>query len=233
MLEVDKLYYSYPDGVCAINGFTCKIRSGINTGLIGPNGAGKTSLAFVMVGLVEPAAGEIRWKEKKVLKESWKEILKEITLTFTNPDDQLFMPTVVDDVAFSLVSTGMAKEKARCMAYDFLKRMGLSPLANRFPGHLSSGEKRLVALAGALISEPHLLILDEPTAFLDPYGRRQLINFIKTFSCAKLCISHDLRFIKEICSEVILMDGGKNVAEGSSSDILSNEHLLRKHRLEV
>ncbi len=231
MLEIENLSYSYPDGVSAINGFSCKINSGINTALIGPNGAGKTSVAFAIVGLLEPTAGEIRWKGKKVFKDDFKQLRKEIALAFTNPDDQLFMPTVLDDVAFSLTARGIEKENAKEEALRFLEKFRLLHLAERFPAHLSSGEKRLVALAGALIVKPDLLILDEPTAFLDAYGRRQLIDFLKNFSCAKLCISHDLSFVREICSEIILMDAGRTVAQGSVADVLNNANLLKEHRL--
>jgi len=226
MLEAYSLYYKYPDSETdAIKGFSLKIGHNKSIGLIGPNGSGKTSLALALVGLIEPYAGEIRWNGNIVKKEDWEKIRMQIGFTFVNPEDQLFMPTVVEDIAFTPIARGENKDKVHKQATELLKKFDMLELAERFPAHLSSGEKRIVSILGVIISQPDLIILDEPTAFLDSYGRRQVINLLKELPQAKLIISHDFNLIAELCADLIIMYNGKNVVEGESKKILSDNEL--------
>jgi cobalt/nickel transport system ATP-binding protein len=200
--------------------------------VVGPNGAGKTTLVSLLAGFLEPSAGSVRLGELTLRPETVAALRARAGFLFSNPDDQLFMPTVLEDAAFGPLAAGVAPEEARRRAGALLEELGLSAAAHRFPGHLSAGQKRLATLAGVLVMEPDLIVLDEPTAFLDPHARRQLMERVRGLEPTRLVITHDLELVVELCSRVYLLDAGQVVAEGTPAAVLGDDALMRAHRLE-
>ncbi|MBO8128351.1 MAG: ABC transporter ATP-binding protein [Peptococcaceae bacterium] len=230
VLEVSGLSFHYPDRPSVLQDISFEVCSGERVGVIGPNGAGKTTLFMLICGLFKPSSGEIRLFRKRVIPG---EFCPEVGLVFQNPDDQLFCPSVEDDVAFGPRNLGLPKDEVDARVREALEVTGVLDLRNRPPHHLSGGEKRLVAIAGVLAMHPRLVIYDEPTSNLDIRYRRRLIRFLQTSSQeAMLIASHDLEFILEVCRRVILMDGGKIVADGNPREILGNVTLMEAHGLE-
>ncbi len=231
-VEIRDLGFRYPDGTEALRGLSMSAAPGQAVAVVGPNGAGKTTLVSILAGLLAPTRGEIRVGGIALARETIPAIRARSGFLFANPDDQLFMPTVLEDVAFGPLAAGRPSGDARARALEQLAALGLGDVAARFPGHLSAGQKRLATLAGALVMDPDLLVLDEPTAFLDPHARRQLIGRLAALHQSRLLITHDLELVVELCSAVYVIDGGVAVASGSPHLVLGDELLMRAHRLE-
>ena len=233
VLETEDLAYRYPDGTEALRGVSVHLAAGERLGLVGPNGAGKTTFVSLLAGLLEASGGKITVAGLRLSSGTLAEIRTRTGFLFDDPDDQLFMPTVVEDVAFAPLAAGQDRARAAADASALLAEFGIAELAERFPGHLSSGEKRLVTLAGALITSPRLLVFDEPTSGLDPFARRQLIEHLRRLEPGLLVVTHDLEMVVELCSRVVVLDRGRVAADGPAAAILGDERLMETHRLET
>ncbi|MFH0878270.1 MAG: ABC transporter ATP-binding protein [Lentisphaerota bacterium] len=232
-LEISHLECRYPDGTHALRGLNLSLEEGSCMGLVGPNGAGKTTLALLLAGFLEPSAGTIRFFGAELNQHTKAKARADIGFIFPNPDDQLFMPTVLEDVSFGLLCAGAKMEEAATRARAMLDQLELGAVASKFPGHLSSGQKRLAALAGVLVMKPRILVLDEPTAFLDPFARRQVISILKQLPQARLIITHDLELVLELCDTVELISEGKDMARGQPRQLFEDERLMKQNRLEM
>jgi energy-coupling factor transporter ATP-binding protein EcfA2 len=234
-VQVTNLRYIYPDGKEALRSFTFSISQGECVGLVGPNGSGKSTLLLHLNGILpDPLDGSsaVSINGKTITKKNVSTIRRDVGLLFQDPDDQLFCPTVFEDVAFGPRQLGLSEEEIRVCVQRSLTQVGLFGFENRFPYHLSSGEKRRVCLAGVLACEPHVLALDEPTSNLDPRGKRNLQNILKALPVTKIIATHDLEMVVELCTRTIVLDEGRIVADGSTTDLLGDEELMLKHGLE-
>lgn len=232
-IEVRDLRFAYPDGREALRGVDLAVGQGERVALLGPNGAGKTTLALHLNGLLEPASGEVLIGGLALSEETVTDIRRRVGLVFQDPNDQLFMPTVAEDVAFGPANLGLRGEELDAVAADALERVGASELARRPPHHLSGGEKRLAALATTLAMEPEILVLDEPGSGLDPAGRRMLVETLAGLDVTLIVITHDLPFALELCPRSVVMDGGRVVADMPTRELLARPDLLAEHRLEL
>ena len=205
----------YPDGTRAIDAVGFSIGVGENVALIGANGAGKTSLLLALVGVLQLAGGQIRIDDLSLNKESLREIRSRIGIVFQNPDDQLFMPSIFDDIAFGPRSYGCDEAETTERVETTLSRLGIAHLKTRSALKLSGGEKRLAAIAAVLAMKPELLLFDEPTAFLDPRARRNLVTTLLDLPQSKLIATHDLAFAEALCSRVLLLQNGKIITDGT------------------
>ncbi|MDD2708530.1 MAG: ABC transporter ATP-binding protein [Verrucomicrobiae bacterium] len=234
-LEIDGLRYAYPDGTVALDGVDWTVCEGQCAGLIGPNGAGKSTLLLHLNGLLpaKPAAEpRIKVMGIGVGGGNLPRVRQMVGMMFQDSDDQLFCPTVFEDVAFGPAQMGRGGEEVRLRVRETLARVGLKGFENRAPHRLSRGEKRRVCLAGVLACDPQVLVLDEPTSDLDPRGRRELKALLKTLPMTKILATHDLEMVAEICDRVVLMDGGRMVEEDVPGKLLANESLMLAHGLE-
>ncbi|RKD28790.1 energy-coupling factor ABC transporter ATP-binding protein [Thermohalobacter berrensis] len=230
VLKVSQISFGYNRNEKIINNLSLEIYSGERVGIIGPNGTGKTTLFLLISGVKKPSSGEIILYDKKVKVGKFN---PNIGMVFQNTDDQLFCPTVWEDVAFGPTNMGLSREEVKKRVNNSLKILGIEKLKDKAPHHLSGGEKRLAAIAGVLAMESKLVIYDEPTSNLDIRYRRKLINFINSSKQdAMLISSHDLEFILEVCNRVILLDEGRIVADGKPKEILGDENLMEAHGLE-
>jgi cobalt/nickel transport system ATP-binding protein len=234
-IEVKDLRFSYPDGKEALSGISFEVGEGECVGLVGPNGSGKSTLLLHLNGILpEKLNGRsaVTIHGEPITNENVGMIRRDVGLLFQDPDDQLFCPTVYEDVAFGPQQFGIPEDKLRSTVSRALALAGLSGFEKRSPHHLSVGEKRRVCLAGVLACEPKILALDEPTSNLDPRGKRSLHEILKSLPVTKLIATHDLEMVVELCSRTIVLDGGVIVADGPSSELLGNEELMLKHGLE-
>ena len=232
IVEVKGLRHVYPDGTAALQEVSFRITHGESVAVIGANGAGKSTLLLHLNGYLTPSAGEIRIGDFPLNKGTLQEVRRTVGMVFQDPDDQLFMPTVYDDVAFGPLNLGLSgAELERCVK-GALERVGAGHLAQKAPYHLSGGEKRRVAIATVLSMSPDILVMDEPTNGLDPYARRQLIGLLREFHHNRIFTSHDLDMVLELCERTIVLDGGKVRADGPTREIFGNEELLAQCRLE-
>ena len=234
-LEVIHLTYRYPDGNEALRDISFAIERGSTVGLIGPNGAGKSTLLLHFNGVLPeslPAAPAIRVADLDLAPKNLHEIRRRVGLLFQDPDDQLFCPTVFDDVAFGPRQFGIAESEVAALIAQCLAQVGLVGFEDRVPARLSVGEKHRVCLAGVLACKPSILVLDEPTAGLDPRGRRGLVTLLRTIDTTKIIASHDLQLVVELCSRTLLLDHGTIIADGATTELLSNEPLMLAHGLE-
>jgi cobalt/nickel transport system ATP-binding protein len=233
-LDVRNLSFRYPDGKIALVDVSLQVAGGEAVALVGPNGAGKTTLFLAIAGVVSVAANAIRVAglDPSIPAER-KKLPACVGILFQNSDDQLFSATVGDDVAFGPLNLGLARDEVGARVAEALAQAGVPGLENRMPHHLSGGEKRRVALAGLLAMKPHLLLMDEPTMFLDPRGRRDLIRWLNTYQGTKILATHDLDLVLETCSRVLVLDGGKLVASGPPCDVLADTALMDARGLEV
>lgn len=223
MLTINDLSVVYPDKTQAVDTLSLKVVEGESVALIGANGAGKTSLIMAVVGVL-PSDGEIIVDGMKLTKETVRLIRAQVGVVFQNPDDQLFMPTVYEDAAFGPRNLGVEDVEARVEKY--LTMLQISHLSGKSAARLSGGEKRMAALASVLSMEPKLVLFDEPSAFLDPKARRNLIQTLSSLSHTKLVATHDLTFALETCKRAVLLKDGKVFADGISNEILFNEKLM-------
>ncbi|GAA2114175.1 ABC transporter ATP-binding protein [Actinomadura alba] len=230
------LAYAYPDGHQALYGVDLTIARGERVALLGPNGAGKTTLVLHLNGILHGGLGTVRVAGLGVDpadKKSLREIRRRVGIVFQDPDDQLFMPTVREDVAFGPANLGLRGDELDRRVVSALTRVGMLEVADRPPQHLSFGQRRRVAVATVLAMEPEILVLDEPSSNLDPAGRRELAEVLTSLDVTVLMVTHDLPYAAELCPRSLIMSGGLIVADGPTPDILTDDELLRAHRLEL
>jgi cobalt/nickel transport system ATP-binding protein len=231
---VNQLSYSYPGSLQALDGVTFHVAAGESVGLVGPNGAGKTTLFLCLAGVLAVRPGMTRLAEMDpAVPAQRRKLPARVGLIFQNSDDQLFHATVFDDVAFGPLNLDLPADEVRRRVADALERVGLAGFDQRVPHHLSGGEKRRAALAGVLAMKPDILLLDEPSMYLDARGRRDLIRLLHTLPATRILAAHDLEMILETCSRVLLLDHGRLVADGPASQILADQGLMEAHGLEV
>ena len=221
MIDIRGLVVRYPDGTLAVDGFHLSVADGESVALVGANGAGKTSLLLSLVGIL-PSTGDVTVDGVTLDKKTVPTIRQRVGLVFQNPDDQLFMPTVYDDVAFGLRNRGMPESQVRERVTACLDRLRIGHLATRTPLKLSGGEKRMAALATVLVMEPSVMLLDEPTAFLDPRSRRVFAQALRDLPQARIIATHDLTFAARYCTRVVLIHEGRVFAEGDPDRLLRN-----------
>ncbi len=231
-IEVQHLSYDYPDGRRALHDVSLQIGMGEKVALVGPNGAGKSTLLLHLNGILTSADGAVRACGLAVRKENLGKVRAGVGVVFQNPDDQLFSPTVFDDVAFGLLYQGLPEAEVRARVAQALATVGIADYAERVPYHLSAGEKKRVALATVLAMDPEILVLDEPTGGLDPRGRRSFINLLGSLPQTMLVATHDLNMVRELLPRTVVLDGGRVVADGATADLLTDAPLLAAHGLE-
>ncbi len=232
-IELENVSFAYNTGDPVINDLTLTIEQGESVGIIGANGAGKSTLLQLLVGLLIPQQGRIVVGHTPLTPKTLSWIRERIGLVFQDPDDQLFMPTIAEDVAFGPRNRGLDEQTVSQLVKNALAIVGLSDLADRPPYKLSGGEKKAASLATVLAMEPDVLVLDEPTASLDPRARRQVINLLKQFEHTRLITSHDLDLILDVCDRTIVLQNGKILADGPSSQVLTDEKLMIAAGLEL
>ena len=235
-VQISNLHYAYPDGNKALNGVNLTIASKERVALLGPNGAGKTTLVMHLNGILSPTSGAISIADF-TLDSSNKEITKKVRelvgIVFQDPDDQLFMPTVFEDVAFGPTNMGLTEAEIEERSVHALELVGMLSLKDRAPHHLSFGQRRRVAVATVLAMEPEILILDEPSSNLDPASRRELSEILLDLDVTILMVTHDLPYAFEICERSLILNQGQIVADDSTTSILRNSDLLTANRLEL
>ena len=234
-IQVEGLRYRYHDGTEALRGVDFTIAPGECVGLLGPNGSGKSTLLLHLNGILPEKIvgdGSIRIAGQAITAANLESVRRQVGLLFQDPDDQLFCQTVEEDVAFGPQQLGLAGKVLEARVERSLAMVGLVGYGHRATHHLSHGEKRRVCLAGVLACEPTILVLDEPTSDLDPRGRREFKTLLQGIPATKLIATHDLEWVVELCSRVIVLDGGVVVADGPTVEILNDEHLMLAHGLE-
>lgn len=232
-LEVESLAYAYPDGHQALYGVDLRIDAGERVALLGPNGAGKTTLVLHLNGIHLPGHGAVRVAGTTVAKDTLKEVRRAVGLVFQDPDDQLFMPTVRDDVAFGPANLGLRGDDLDQRVQEALDAVGMADVADRAPHHLSFGQRRRVAVATVLAMRPDILVLDEPSSNLDPASRRELAEILVSLEQTILLVTHDLPYALELCRRSLVMNDGSIVADGKTADLLGDEALMAANRLEL
>ena len=232
IVEVIDLSYQYPDGTSALRGISFRITHGESVAVVGSNGAGKSTLLLHLTGALKPASGEIRIGDFPVTAKTLPMIRRTVGMVFQDPDDQLFMPTVTDDVAFGPLNMGLPQEEVRSRVRKALAIVGAGHLKDRPPYRLSQGEKRAVSIATVLAMSPDILVMDEPTANMDPTARRQVIELLKTFEHTKIIATHDLDLALDLCRRTLIIHEGRLVADGETLKIMQDETLLKQNRLE-
>ena len=232
IVEFKDLAYRYPDGTSALRGISFRITHGESVAVVGSNGAGKSTLLLHLTGALKPASGEIRIGDFPVTAKTLPAIRRTVGMVFQDPDDQLFMPTVYDDVAFGPLNLGLPEEEVRNRVREALAIVGAGHLKDRPPYRLSQGEKRAVSIATVLAMSPDILVMDEPTANMDPTARRQVIELLKTFEHTKIIATHDLDLAMDLCRRTLIIHEGRMVADGATLEIMRDEALLKQNRLE-
>jgi cobalt/nickel transport system ATP-binding protein len=232
-LDVRGLAYAYPDGHQALYGVDLHVHRGERVALLGPNGAGKTTLVLHLNGILEAGAGTVSVSGLPVTKHNLREVRRRVGVVFQDPDDQLFMPTVRDDVAFGPANLGLGGAELDERVAAALEQVGMAGFADRPPHHLSFGQRRRVAVATVLAMEPEILVLDEPSSNLDPASRRELADILTGLDVTVLMVTHDLPYAFELCPRSVVLSDGVVVADGATYDILTDDALMAEHRLEL
>ena len=232
-LEVDGVSFAYPDGHQALYGVSLTIQRGERVALLGPNGAGKTTLVLQCNGVLLPGAGRITVAGLPVVTEHLREIRRRVGIVFQDPDDQLFMPTVAEDVAFGPANLGLRGPQLETRVKGALAAVGMEGQADRPPHHLSFGQRRRVAVATVLAMEPEILVLDEPSSNLDPASRRELAEIVTGLDITILMVTHDLPYALQLCPRSLIMNGGTITADGPTAELLADAELLAANRLEL
>ena len=232
MIEFKNVSFSYEKSAKVIKDMSFMIEDGESVGLIGANGAGKSTIMKLLLGLVF-GEGQVLIDGIEVKKDTLPQIRRKLGFVLQNSDNQMFMPTVYEDMMFAPLNYGMNREDAEKKVDEILSKMGLEFLKNRYNHKISGGEKRMAAIATILAMEPDAVLMDEPTSALDPYNRRVIINTIKELKKTKIITSHDLDMIMDTCTRVILIGDGKIVADGPSDVILKDKELLETNHLEL
>lgn len=229
-IKIRDLVFTYPDGTCALNGISIDVHEGQKLAVIGSNGAGKTTLMLHLNGILK-GKGHIEIQGLEINPETVREIRKRVGIVFQNPDDQLFMPTVFDDIAFGLKNIGLTDEEIKIRVRESLNEVGLPGFENRNSFHLSMGEKKRVATATVLSMRPSIIALDEPTGSLDPKGRREITKLIQKLEGTVIIVTHDLELSSRTCERVVVMWRGKITADGQTREILEDSNLLEQYDL--
>lgn len=230
-IEISNLSFSYPDGRQALRNVNLSVRPGERVALVGPNGAGKSTLLLHLNGILR-GDGAVRVLGYEVAEPHLARIRALVGMVFQDVDDQLFSPTVFDDVAFGPLYAGLPEEEVRRRVAWALAQVGMEEYAGRVSHHLSLGEKRRAAIATVLAMQPEILVFDEPTAGLDPRARRRLIELLRALPQTMLAATHDLRFVAEVSSRTVILDGGQVVADGPTEALLADRRLLEAHGLD-
>ncbi|MFI1996175.1 energy-coupling factor ABC transporter ATP-binding protein [Actinoplanes sp. NPDC020271] len=235
-LKVSRLHYAYPDGRAALRGVDLTLAPGERVALLGPNGAGKTTLVLHLNGILHGGGGTVEVSGLPVTpgdRAAIAEIRRRVGIVFQDPDDQLFMPTVAEDVAFGPANAGVRGEELAARVDEALAAVGMSEHRDHVPHHLSFGQRRRVAVATVLAMRPEILVLDEPSSNLDPASRRELAEILESLPVTVLMVTHDLPYALELCPRSVILDTGRIVADGATADLLADRELMRGHRLEL
>ena len=232
-IRVENLSYRYPDGRVALDGVDLNIAPGERVAILGPNGAGKTTLMLHLNGVLSASSGTVEIGGMALNRKNLREIRRRVGVVFQDPDDQLFMPTVAQDVAFGPANFGVTGDALAERVQAALEIVSMTEHADRSPAHLSGGQRRRAALATVLACEPEILVLDEPSANLDPVARRELAETLATLSATMVIVTHDLPYAAQLCERAIVLDSGVVVADDSVTVVLSDRELLAAHRLEL
>ena len=231
VVKVENLHFSYPDGHVALRGVSMNLCPGDKVALVGPNGAGKSTLMLHLNGILA-GQGVVEVGGMQLKRDNLPVLRAMVGVVFQNPDDQLFSPTVFEDVAFGPLHMGLPEDDVIARVDAALEAVRMSAYRDRLSHHLSVGEKKRIAIATVLSMEPKILILDEPSAGLDPRARRTLINLLRDLPITMLVSTHDMKLVQELFPRTIVMDDGRIVADGRTNEILENETLLNEHGLE-
>ncbi len=233
MIKIDQLSVRYHDGNQVINRLDMQISDGETVGVIGTNGAGKSTLLMTLVGILLPSEGTIEIDGVVLDKKNLREIREKIGVVFQNPDDQLFMSNVYDDIAFGLRNYGMKEETIEQKISEIMEELGIEKLKHMNSHKLSGGEKRIIAIATILIMEPSVVLFDEPSSFLDPKTRRRLIGLLRSLKMTKLIATHDLDMALELCDRIIMLKEGQVFAQGKAKELLTDQKLLEEAGMEL
>jgi cobalt/nickel transport system ATP-binding protein len=233
MLKIDNLSVRYSEGNQVLKDLCFEIKDGETVGIIGANGAGKSTLMKTIVGIMLPEEGSAWIDNILVIKKNLIKIREKVGVVFQNPEDQLFLSSVYDDIAFGLRNYGRTEELIKDKIMDTSKSLGIEHLLNHNSSRLSGGEQRLVALATVLVMEPELILFDEPSSFLDPRTRRRLIEQLRKLPVTKLIATHDLDMALELCNRIIILKEGRLFDQGNAKELLSNQELMEKAGLEL
>lgn len=232
-LELRNVRFAYPGGPEVIRGLSLSFAEGRSTCVVGANGAGKSTLLLLLLGVLRPTGGELVLDGAVVTDRDLPLLRRKAGLTFQNPDDQLFMATVGEDVAFGPRNGGLGEEEVEARVAEALAQVGAEGLRERPPFRISGGEKRMAAIAAVLAMRPEILVMDEPTASLDPMARRRMIHLLRGFAHTKIITSHDLDMALEVCDWAVILKDGVVAAEGPAGEVLSDAGLLESCGLEL
>lgn len=233
VVELRALHHAYPDGYEALRGVDLHVHPGERVALLGPNGAGKTTLVLHLNGVLRPDSGSVTISGLPVEQESLLEVRRRVGIVFQDPDDQLFMPTVRQDVAFGPRNLGLRGSELDARVEEALAAVEVTDLADRPPHHLSFGQRRRVAIATVLAMGPEILVLDEPSSNLDPAARREVADLVRGLDVTVLMVTHDLPYALELCERSVVLSEGVVVGDGDTASILGDRELMAKHRLEL
>jgi len=232
IVEALDVSFAWPDGNEALRGISFRITHGESVGVVGANGAGKSTLLLQLNGCLTPSRGALRVGDIPVTRGTLTSVRRSVGMVFQDPDDQLFMPTVFDDVAFGPLNLGLPPDEVRARVASALDTVGAGHLSDRPPYKLSGGEKRCVAIATVLAMSPDILVMDEPTSNLDPASRRKLINLLGSFEHTKILATHDMDLVLDLCERTIFLDAGAIVADGPTARLMNDHDLLARCNLE-
>lgn len=230
IVKIENLSFCYPDGQPALTNVSLTIHQGETVALLGPNGAGKSTLLLHLNGILR-SNGRVKVFGRPVDDDNLREVRSKVGLVFQNPDDQLFSPTVFDDVAFGLINLGYSEAEVRQSVANALEWVGMTGYEQRSPHHLSLGEKKRIAIATVLSMNSEILVIDEPTSNLDPRSKWALVDLLKRLPMTRIIASHDLELVRVLCQRAVILDHGQVIADGKAEDILADIPLLRAHGL--
>ncbi|MEI2778045.1 MAG: ABC transporter ATP-binding protein [Tetrasphaera sp.] len=233
VLDLRGVAFAYPDGHQALFGVNLHVHPGERVALLGPNGAGKTTLVLHLNGILRAGAGSVTVSGLAVGSDTMLEIRRRVGVIFQDPDDQLFMPSVRDDVAFGPANLGLSKDEIAERVEAALRAVGMLDFADRPPHHLSFGQRRRVAVATVLAMRPEVLVLDEPSSNLDPAARRELAEVLTGLGVTMLMVTHDLPYALQLCERAVILSGGVIVADAPTVELLADQELMAAHRLEL
>jgi cobalt/nickel transport system ATP-binding protein len=233
VIELESVSHRYPDGTEALRDVSLTVREGRTLALLGPNGAGKSTLLLHLNGILRPTSGTVRLDGLEVGPTTLKDVRARVGLVFQDPDDQLFMTTLYEDVAFGPLNMGLTRAETEERVHRALHEMELADSASRPAHHLSFGQRKRAALATVLVMDPRILVLDEPTANLDPRSRHQMVSLLASLGTTTLIATHDMDVAWTLCTDAVVLDSGTVVAAGTREDILTDETLLHDHGLEL